>query len=97
MFLRRSKTDQAGEGSYVFLSPETITRIERWLEVSTITTGSVFRAVVRRVRELNRGRPSRPDIKLLGGGKFIVVERPAVAMLRQISYLVDTVRRMSPF
>ncbi len=88
VYLKRSKTDQVAAGAYVYLSAETMIRIARWLEVSTITTGTVFRSVQRRVRELQRGRPARPDIELLGGGKFIVVESPAVATVRQISYLV---------
>lgn len=101
LHLRRSKTDQAGEGAYVYLSAETMERIGRWLDASTITTGTLFRAVYRRVQELQRGRAARLDAKPLGGGKFIVFERAAEPTLRRVVYAVpreDTpgAARLSP-
>ena len=43
--IRRSKTDQTGEGKELYLSPATVTQIRRWLDVSKIGEGPVFPAV----------------------------------------------------
>lgn len=88
LHLRRSKTDQVGDGAYVYLSSETMMRLGRWLEESTITSGTIFRAVYRRVEDVRRGRAARLDAKPLGGGKFIVFERPAEPTLRRVVYAV---------
>ncbi len=64
LWLSRSKTDQAGEGAFVYLSPETMQRVARWCDIATITGGTVFRQIQRRTRELSRGRPERPDVKV---------------------------------
>lgn len=45
LFLPRSKTDQEGEGSWAWLSPETMRRIGAWLSYSGIETGPLFRRV----------------------------------------------------
>ena len=52
--LPASKTDQEGEGAYVWLSPDTMRRIHAWLEVTGIEDGPLFRRVGvdrRRARE----------------------------------------------
>lgn len=90
LHLPRSKTDQEGEGAYVYLSLDTVRRIRRWLAVSGITSGTVFRAIYRRVHTVKVGRPARPDAKSLGGGKFIIIELPAEPTIRRISYLVPS-------
>ena len=41
----RSKTDQEGEGSVVWLSAETMERLSAWLTASTIADGPVFRRI----------------------------------------------------
>lgn len=41
----RSKTDQDGEGSVVWLSAETMRRLSAWLTESAITDGPVFRRI----------------------------------------------------
>lgn len=41
----RSKSDQAGDGRIAWLSPETVKRLERWLEVGGITEGPLFRSL----------------------------------------------------
>src|SRR3546814_14286256 len=41
----RSKTDQEGEGSVVWLSAETMGRLSAWLTASAITDGAVFRRI----------------------------------------------------
>src|SRR3546814_15764246 len=50
----RSKTDQEGEGSVVWLSAETMGRLSAWLTASAITDGAVFR----RINILKIGRAS---------------------------------------
>ena len=46
--IRRSKTDQAGEGAAAYLSRTTVRHLKRWLEVAAIREGAVFRRVVGR-------------------------------------------------
>lgn len=41
----RSKTDQEGEGSVVWLSAETMRRLSAWLTASAIADGAVFRRI----------------------------------------------------
>jgi integrase len=43
--IRRSKTDQEGQGLARFLSTETVTRLQNWMAAAEITNGSIFRAV----------------------------------------------------
>jgi integrase len=88
LHLRRSKTDQAGEGAYVYLSPDTMQRIGRWLSVSTIASGTLFRAIYRRVSTVRKGQPARLDARATGGGKFIIFERPAQPTVRKVSFAV---------
>lgn len=45
LFLPRSKTDQEGEGSWAWLSPETMRRVGTWLAYSGIESGPLFRRV----------------------------------------------------
>jgi integrase len=46
--IRRSKTDQAGEGAQSYLSRETVRHLQHWVKVSNITEGAVFRRLVGR-------------------------------------------------
>jgi len=48
MLIRRSKTDQAGEGSVAYLSKTTVRWLQQWLESAGITEGSVFRRLIGR-------------------------------------------------
>ncbi|WP_010219682.1 tyrosine-type recombinase/integrase [Sphingomonas sp. PAMC 26621] len=41
----RSKTDQEGQGSWAWLSPETMRRVQAWLVQSSIEDGPLFRRV----------------------------------------------------
>jgi integrase len=50
VIIRRSKTDQAGEGSLAYLSPDTVEYLQAWLEVSGISSGAVFRRLIGRER-----------------------------------------------
>ena len=44
--IRRSKTDQAGEGHTAYLAPVTVRYIREWLEVAQIAKGAVFRRLI---------------------------------------------------
>ncbi len=50
VLIRRSKTDQAGEGSLAYLSPDTVVYLKNWLKVSGINSGAVFRRLIGRGR-----------------------------------------------
>ncbi len=43
--IRRSKTDQDGQGAELYLSPNTVTQLRRWLATASIINGPIFRAV----------------------------------------------------
>ena len=43
--VRRSKTDQTGQGADLYLSPQTVTYLRRWLAASAISAGPIFRTV----------------------------------------------------
>lgn len=45
ILIRRSKTDQAGEGRLGYLSEASMERIRRWVEAAGIRNGPLFRAV----------------------------------------------------
>lgn len=48
--IRRSNTDQAGEGAQAYLARETVRDLRRWLKAGDITKGAVFRRLVGRSR-----------------------------------------------
>ncbi|MDP8988695.1 MAG: tyrosine-type recombinase/integrase [Acidobacteriota bacterium] len=50
VLIRRSKTDQAGEGSKAYLSPDTVAYLKAWLRTSGIKRGAVFRRLIGRGR-----------------------------------------------
>jgi integrase len=50
VIIRRSKTDQAGEGSLAYLSPDTVAYLRVWLRASGIKNGAVFRRLIGRRR-----------------------------------------------
>lgn len=45
LFIPRSKTDQEQQGSWAWLSPDTMRRVGAWLEASGIREGPIFRRV----------------------------------------------------
>ncbi len=45
VMIRRSKTDQTGEGRELYLSPPAVTQLRRWIDAAGLTDGAVFRAV----------------------------------------------------
>jgi hypothetical protein len=46
VLIRRSKTDQAGEGNTAYLARETVRLLNVWIEAAQITQGAVFRRLV---------------------------------------------------
>ena len=44
--IRRSKTDQAGEGHAAYLAPATVRYLREWLQLAQITKGAVFRRLI---------------------------------------------------
>ncbi len=50
VLIRRSKTDQTGEGSVAYLSPDTVGYLKAWLKMSGIRSGAVFRRLIGRGR-----------------------------------------------
>jgi len=60
--IRRSKTDQAGEGARAYLSKETVRHLLRWLQAGNITEGAVFRRLVGRERVGPRLHADMADI-----------------------------------
>lgn len=47
IFLRRSKTDQEGQGALQYLSPATVQRVERWIDTAGLASGELFRSTPR--------------------------------------------------
>jgi integrase len=43
--IRRSKTDQTGDGAELYLSPRAMDHLRKWLEAASITEGAIFRTV----------------------------------------------------
>lgn len=56
--IRRSKTDQAGEGHTAYLAPTTVRYLKAWLEMAQITKGAVFRRLIG--TGFPRKKPPRP-------------------------------------
>ena len=48
--IRRSKTDQVGEGAQAYLARETVKHLKRWMKAGNITEGAVFRRLLGRSR-----------------------------------------------
>ena len=57
--IRRSKTDQEGEGAVLSISPRTAGRVRAWLECSALGAGALFRKTKTRYKESDR--PLRPN------------------------------------
>lgn len=70
--IRRSKTDQAGEGNTSYLSRTTVRYLKLWLEAADIQEGAIFRRVI--------GRGTAKD---LPGGQGRIGERLHVDAIAQ--------------
>ena len=63
LLIRRSKTDPEGEGSVMYLAPQTARYVRTWLEVSGIRNAAVFRRIIGRARVADRlGADSVTDV-----------------------------------
>lgn len=47
VLVRRSKGDQEGEGAVKYLAPDTMTHVDAWLAAAALTSGPLFRPVVK--------------------------------------------------
>jgi hypothetical protein len=54
LLIRRSKTDQAGEGSTAYLAGETVKWVKIWLDNAGVREGAMFRRLVGRRRVVER-------------------------------------------
>ena len=45
LLLERAKTDQEGEGALLYVSPETLVSLERWLTLAGHRSGALFRSI----------------------------------------------------
>jgi len=70
--IRRSKTDQVGEGNTSYLSRTTVRYLKLWLKAAEITEGAVFRRVI-----------GRGTAKYLPTGRGRIAERPSVDAIAQ--------------
>ena len=61
VLVRRSKTDPEGRGAMAYLAPDTVARLNEWLERSAVRQGRVFRSLSRGVvgEALEAGQVSR--------------------------------------
>jgi integrase/recombinase XerD len=50
VLIRRSKTDQSGEGNTAYLAKDTVRMLRIWIEAAAIKEGAVFRRLVGRSR-----------------------------------------------
>jgi len=72
VLIRRSKTDQAGEGNTAYLSRTTVRYLKLWLDAAGITDGAAFRRVI--------GRGTAQD---LPAGRGRIAERLSVDAIAQ--------------
>jgi site-specific recombinase XerD len=50
VLIRRSKTDQAGEGALAYLARDTVRHVQQWLLVADVKEGALFRRLIGRSR-----------------------------------------------
>lgn len=82
--IMRSKTDQEGQGAFVWVSPETIRRIAAWREAAAIHSGPLFRRVaIWRIK----ARPARRALTIadLAYNAVVDPERMAAVPAKQAS------------
>ncbi len=69
VLIRRSKTDQAGEGNTAYLARATVRLLQAWMEAANIREGAVFRRLVGRAQNGGRlGVDSVAEIFMRGAG-----------------------------
>lgn len=80
--IRRSKTDQAGEGNTAYLSRTTVRYLKLWLGAAVVTEGAVFRRVI--------GRGTAQDLPVGRGriGERLSVDAIAQAFKRVAKWIM---------
>jgi site-specific recombinase XerD len=82
--IMRSKTDQEGQGAFVWVSPETIRRIAAWRDAAVIHAGPLFRRVAIRRTKARSARRAL-TISDLAYNAVVDPERMAAVPARQAS------------
>lgn len=72
--VRRSKTDQNGQGKVLFIGRPTARRVSAWARAASIESGPLFRALTRggRCRVAKGGQPKRMDARSV---RAVIVQR----------------------
>lgn len=85
--IRRSKTDQEGEGTLAWLSAETMQRVREWLDASLTATGLVFR----RINTLTHrnGGGGTPQVRHYVGGNALTRQGVVSIMRRRALDAID--------
>ncbi len=85
----RSKTDQEGQGSWAWLSPETMRRVQAWLVQSGVEDGPLFRRVGIDRRRARAAVPPQPYHAIPGNTRHWQDRlRGAPAMQAQVTYTI---------
>ena len=71
LFVSRSKTDQAGQGAWLYLGAPTVKRVRAWQEEAEIASGPLF-------RQVRRGGSVQQD-RLTHRGLLYIIQRRAEA------------------
>lgn len=89
LYIPRSKTDQEGQGSWAWLSAETMRRVQAWLQYSGIESGPLFRRVGIDRRRARDAVPPQP-YHLMGGNTRHWRERlrGSPAIEAQVTYTI---------
>jgi integrase len=89
LFIPRSKTDQAAEGSWAWVSPDSIRRIQAWLVQSGIEDGPLFRRVGVDRRRARAAVPPQPYDAIPGHTRHWRERlRGATAIAAQVTYTI---------
>ncbi len=89
----RSKTDQEGEGSWAWLSPETMRRVQAWLVQSGIEDGPLFRRVGVDRRRARAAVPPQPYHAIPGNTRHWQERlRGAPAVQAMVTYTIGESR-----
>jgi integrase len=92
LLIRRSKTDQAGEGHIAYLSRQTVRHLQSWLKRAGIQDGAVFRRIIGR-GTVTYDRKGRGSI----GGRLSpeAVARAFKAVARYLKLPTDDIESVS--
>lgn len=85
--LRRSKTDQEGEGAQALIAPDTLAYLQAWIETAAITEGAIFRSI-------KKGDRLQPD-RLTGQSVRLILKSRATSSGLPLS-IVEKISGHSP-